>query len=107
MFVKNSEVQSTQMAEGIERKIMGYGGKLMVVEVRFQKGVVAALHSHMHEQVSYIVKGKFEFMVGDKKEVLSSGDSVYIPSGVQHQVVAIEEGVVTDSFTPIREDFLK
>lgn len=107
MFVKGNDIKTTKMAEGIERKILGHSDRIMVVEVYFKKAAVAQLHSHVHEQVSYIVKGTFEFTVGDTTEVLTSGDSAYIPSGVLHKVTALEDGVVTDSFTPAREDFLK
>ncbi|MDI3473544.1 MAG: hypothetical protein PWQ20_1801 [Thermotogaceae bacterium] len=107
MIVKNESVKSKVAGEGIERKILARGGNLMLVEVHFKKGAVAAVHSHLHEQVSYIVSGSFEVEIDGKREILKAGDSCYVPSNVPHGVVALEDSVIIDIFTPQREDFLK
>ena len=75
--------------------------------LEFQKGGVGQPHSHEeHEQVGYIAKGFFEVTVGDEKKTLSCGDSYYAGKNEIHGVVALEEGIIVDTFTPIREDFL-
>lgn len=108
MFVKNSEVQPDACGEGVARKVLGAGGKLMLVEVTFKKGAKGAVHTHPHEQVSYIVNGSFEFDLNGNKQIVSNGDSIYIPSNEPHSTVALEDGsVIVDVFTPQREDFLK
>ena len=58
---------------GVERKILATSGSLMTVEVTFQKGAIGAVHSHPHEQVSYIIKGSFEFEMDGQKAVISRG----------------------------------
>lgn len=79
----------------------------MMSEVTFKSGGVGELHSHEgHEQVSYIVKGSFEIVVGAGKKVVTAGDSFYVGLNVQHGVTALEDSVILDVFTPIREDFL-
>lgn len=95
-----------QVAPGISRKILARGGRLMTVQVAFAAGVSSPPHAHPHEQVSYIVSGRFEFQVGDEKRVLSAGDSVYIPPDRTHGVRALEAAALIDVFTPQREDFL-
>ncbi|WP_432664652.1 cupin domain-containing protein [Wukongibacter baidiensis] len=107
MFVKNNEGKKFSLAKGITSKILGHGGKLMLVENHFKEGVVAPMHSHENEQTAYIAKGKFEFTIGDEKQILETGDSFYVEANVPHGCVAIEEGIVVDIFTPQREDFLK
>lgn len=95
------------MWEGIKRKIIGYDGRLMTIKVKFEQGAVAQPHHHPHSQSAYIVKGKFEVIIGETKKILSAGDGFYVPSGTEHSVVALEEGLVIDAFSPAREDFLK
>ena len=108
MFVKNESVQSDPAGTGVTRKILGRGGKLMLVEFSFKKGGIGALHSHPHEQVGYVVNGSFEFNLNDNKQVVKKGDSVYIPSDTPHSALALEEdSIMVDVFTPQREDFLK
>ena len=107
MFAMNSEVTSTPCGDGVSRKILGMGGGLMMVEVSFAAGGVGDVHAHPHEQVSYIAKGSFEFTLNGEMRVVSVGDSIYIPSGAPHGTVALEDSVIVDVFSPIREDFLK
>jgi len=106
MIVKNEAATGKVVADGVERKILAADGKLMLVEVRFRKGAVGALHSHPHEQVSYIISGSFEFEIDGKKEVLKTGDSYYVKPDMPHGTVALEDAVILDVFTPQREDFI-
>lgn len=107
MFVKNENVTPTACGEGTCRKILGTGGSLMMVEVSFKAGGVGAPHTHPHEQVSYVARGSFDFTLDGVTRRIGVGDSVYIPSGVSHGTVALEDSVIVDVFSPIREDFLK
>lgn len=108
MIISNKNTEPVQLEKKVSRKILGTGGSLMMVEVTFEKGGVGELHSHEeHEQVSYIVKGSFEIVVGTQTKVVSAGDSFYAGRNVPHGVTALEDSVILDVFTPIREDFLK
>lgn len=107
MVIKNEQITAVEVAPGVERKILASDGKLMTVEVRFRKGAVGAVHSHPHEQISYIISGSFEFEMNGEKFILKAGDSYYVKPDVKHGVVALEDAVILDVFTPQREDFLK
>lgn len=107
MFVNHDAVSPNVLSESVRRKVLGTGGALMMVEVAFAKGGVGDVHAHeAHEQVSYVVRGRFEVMVGGEKRILAAGDSFYAGLHVPHGVVALEDGVLLDVFTPPREDFL-
>ncbi|NLV36846.1 MAG: cupin domain-containing protein [Clostridiaceae bacterium] len=107
MFISNRSIGPKQLDEKTSRKILGTGGSLMMVEVTFKKGGVGEVHSHdAHEQVSYIVKGSFEVTLGAEKKLLTEGDSFYAGINVPHGVVALEDSIILDVFTPLREDFL-
>lgn len=107
MIIKNDSVALETVGEGVQRKILATGGKMMTVEVHFKKGAVGTVHTHPHEQVSYIVAGSFEFELDGKKEILKAGDTYYVGPNIPHGVVALEDSIIVDIFTPQREDFLK
>jgi quercetin dioxygenase-like cupin family protein len=107
MNVMHDEAKGFTMAKGIESKIMGCGGSIMMVENTFDKGGHAPLHDHIHEQAGYIAEGSFEFIIGEETVVFKKGDSFYIPSQIPHGCTALEDGIVVDVFSPIREDFLE
>ena len=107
MFVLNNSLNPTAVGEGVTRKILGAGGTMMMVEVTFKKGAEGAIHAHVHEQVSYIANGSFEFNLNGNKQTVEKGDSIYIPSNELHGVLALEDdSIILDVFTPQREDFL-
>ena len=99
MFGKNP-------APGVNRQIMAYDGQLMMVKVKFDKGAVGSMHEHYHSQATYVVSGKFELTIGDKKEILSAGDGYYVAPDELHGCVCIEAGILIDTFSPVRADFL-
>lgn len=107
VIVKGEAVKTNHLGGGVSRKILAAGGKLMAVEVSFEKGAVGASHTHPHEQISYVLKGSFEFHSEGKKEIIKAGDSYYTTPNQPHGVTALEDGILLDIFTPQREDFLK
>lgn len=106
VFIEDADVPWQPMAEGVRRKIMAYDEKLMVVRVEFEKGGVGSLHQHPHIQITHIESGVFEVEIGDEKKILKAGDAFYIPSNIMHGAVCLEAGVLIDTFSPMREDFV-
>jgi quercetin dioxygenase-like cupin family protein len=91
---------------GVRRQILGYDGQLMLVKVEFQKGAIGSVHEHFHSQASYVASGKFEVQINDEKQVLGVGDGFYVAPDVPHGVLCLEAGVLIDTFSPMRLDFL-
>lgn len=90
------------------RKILAHGGNLMLVEVEFKEGGVGDIHTHIHEQATYCVEGEFEFTVGDETKVIKKGDTIYMPSNIEHGCKLLSDyGKLIDIFTPQRDDFLE
>lgn len=106
MFVSRDALKPEQISELVERRIMAYDDQLMLVEMRMRKGSIGALHTHPHHQVDYLVSGCIEFELEGEKQVLCPGDSVVIPPHAWHGAIALEDSVVLDIFSPLREDFL-
>ena len=106
IFSRGSEGDWTDLGGGNRRRVLLHTDELMMVEFAFEKGGIGALHSHPHVQASYVAAGRFEVTVGESTEILSAGDSFIAPSNVVHGVKALEAGLLVDSFTPHRADFL-
>ncbi len=105
-FLKTSNALLQDMGQGVKRKILVHNDDLMMVEVHFQKGAVGSVHSHTHQQMTYILSGVFEFENDGEKQIVEQGDSLLFASGVTHGTVCKENGVLLDVFTPTRTDFI-
>ena len=106
-FVLGYQAEKEEVDGGIIRQIMGYNDDLMLVRAGFGKGSVGYTHAHPHAQLAYVESGVFEFTIGDETATLKQGDCAYIPPGVEHGAVCLEEGTLLDIFSPIREDFME
>ena len=69
--------------------------------------MVTAVHSHPHEQITIVEKGRVRFEVDGRERIATAGDVLHFPSRVRHGATMLEEEVVLiDIFSPVREDFL-
>lgn len=94
------------IADGIERQMI-WGERLMVCRLRFAPHVVTAVHSHPHEQITIVERGRVRFTVDGADRELKAGQVIHFPSNVRHGATMLdEETVLIDIFSPIREDFL-
>jgi quercetin dioxygenase-like cupin family protein len=106
LFVVAAGIPPEPAGSGIVRRILGHDPQMMMVQVCFTKGSVGALHHHPHRQVTYVAEGRFSVTIGEDTRTLSPGDSFFVPPGTEHGVVAEDDGILIDVFTPAREDFL-
>lgn len=72
-----------------------------------EKGASLPAHHHIHEQISILIEGKFEFTLAGKTEIIEPGMVVMIPSDAIHSGRAIEDCVIIDIFSPIRQDYVE
>jgi quercetin dioxygenase-like cupin family protein len=105
-FLRSNQLSWEQVGPGLQRQIMGFDNQIMMVKVDFKRGAVGELHEHFHSQVTYVESGEFEMTIGDQKRILKGGDSFYVPPHVLHGCVCLQEGILIDVFSPVREDFL-
>jgi len=107
LFVSNDDLSWEILNDEVKRKIMSYEQSLMVVKVAFEAGGIGPLHQHDHVQITHVETGVFEIEIDGVKNVLKAGDAFHIPSNVSHGAVCLEEGVLIDVFSPMREDFVQ
>lgn len=93
------------LGQGGRRKTVGDGDKLMILEIEFETGGGVPAHSHPHEQISYIMRGKMEYTVDGQTFVMTGGQSAVIPGGVVHSATALEPSAIIEAFSPPREEF--
>ncbi|MBL8133354.1 MAG: cupin domain-containing protein [Anaerolineae bacterium] len=90
---------------GAYRRTLGTTEHMMLLEVYVPRETVVPEHSHVHEQVGYLISGRMEFTVGGVTHTLIPGDSYAVPSNVLHSGRAIVDSVLVEVFSPPREDF--
>lgn len=105
-FILADKMEWEELGGGVSRKFLGFDNQIMMVQVKFEKGALGAPHHHFHTQATYCAKGKFEFTIDGEKQVVNGGDGVYIEPNLLHDAVCLEEGILVDVFSPVREDFL-
>ncbi len=89
----------------LDRQVV-VGTNTMVARIFLKKGSVVPLHSHYHEQVSYIESGVLQFTIDGKEHNVRAGECICIPPNMPHTAVALQDTVDIDFFTPPREDWL-
>ena len=107
MFLESKNYIWEKVDENLDRTVVAFDDSLMQTIVKFKKGGIGKLHHHIHSQVAYIESGSFEVQIEDEKKILKCGDTFFLKSNVTHGVVCLEEGVLIESFSPMREDFIK
>jgi len=106
VVVRGAQGRDSAPEAGLTRKVLAYNEKLCVVEHRMQKGWQGTMHSHPHEQAVYVVSGCLRVSCEGKTTDIRSGDSFVVRGGVEHGAAALEDCVVVDVFTPLREDYV-
>lgn len=95
----------TTPEEGLERQVLAYNSRLMLVRHHLAKGWKGTRHKHPHDQLVYVVRGAIVFTGAGNTVEMRNGDSVVVAGGVEHEAHALEDTEVLDVFTPYREDY--
>ena len=83
------------------------GGNLMLARVLLKKGCLVPRHSHVNEQLTYILEGALQFSIDGKEIVVRAGEVLCIPPNMPHQALALEDTVDLDVFNPPRQDWIE
>jgi quercetin dioxygenase-like cupin family protein len=100
------DVPAQRIADGIERQMI-VGQRLMICRLTIGPHIDTPMHSHPHEQMTLVEKGRVRFTIDGHAREAVAGDVLHFPPNVVHGATMLDEEVVLiDIFTPIREDFL-
>ena len=82
-----------------------HGTNMTLGIVEIQAGSNLPVHSHPHEQITYILEGQLDMTIGGEPCSLKAGMYYVIPSNIPHGAVAVTDCKVMDVFNPVREDY--
>ena len=82
------------------------GRDIMVARVLLKKGCIVPEHSHINEQVTYILEGALKFWIDGKEITVNAGEVLTIPPKMSHKAEAMADTVDLDVFTPPRADWI-
>lgn len=101
-----TQIPTVQTAPGIKRQMV-VGKNVMICRFTFDPLVVTDQHTHPHEQMTLVMKGRVKFFISGEERIVSAGDVLHFPPHNRHGATMLDEEVVLiDIFSPIREDFL-
>lgn len=106
MFYTSSTEGYEEALPGVKIKTLVYGEKTLLAELRLNKGSSLPAHSHPHEQTGYMIEGKLNLKIAGEEFEVNPGDSWSIPSNAEHGAEVLEDTVVVEVFSPVREDYL-
>lgn len=84
-----------------------FGDKIMIARISLKKGCVVPTHSHEAEQMTTVFSGSMRFRIDGNEVVVQAGETLHIPSFVEHSAEALEDTDETDIFSPIRHDWIE
>ena len=103
--IRWKDVELEKLNPLLDRQLV-VGDQLMVSRILLKKGCIVPLHSHVNEQVSYILEGALKFWIDGKEIVVHAGEVLCIPSSMPHKAEALEDTVDFDVFNPPRADWM-
>lgn len=115
LFFPAEDLTREYVDDNTDRIVLARGGTLLYAHIFFHKAEPEnneiPLHNHVHEQITYVLKGSFKFEINDEEgkhvQVVKAGDSLYMPAMSMHGCIPLEDdSQLLDCFTPQRFDFL-
>jgi quercetin dioxygenase-like cupin family protein len=82
-------IPAKHLTEGVDGHYV-HGERLTLGLVKLQSGSIVPLHSHPHEQITYILKGSLNMTIGGTEYQLKEGMYHVIPSNTLHNAIAPE-----------------
>ena len=101
-LIKNSKPK--ELVPGITG-YYAHGSNMTFGYVELKEGSCVPLHKHINEQITYILEGQLDMIIGDNPFSLTPGMYFVIPSKTIHSAVAITDCKVIDAFSPLREEY--
>jgi len=102
---KWSAIEAEQINAAIARQYIT-GDLVTVARFELKRGGVVPTHAHENEQISIVIDGALRFRIDGSEIVVRSGEVMQIPGNVPHGVDVLEDTLVIDVFSPVRQDWI-
>lgn len=106
MFTTTDSSGYRTLLEGVRMKTLVHGEHTLMTEFHLAEGASIPLHRHPYEQTGYLVSGRLSFVVEGEQMEAGPGDSWNLAADVEHSADVLEDSVVVEVFSPVREDYL-
>jgi quercetin dioxygenase-like cupin family protein len=106
MFNRYAGADPRELLPGVTLRTLAHGERTLLAEVRLARGAVIPEHRHPQEQTGYLVSGRLEFSVAGETLIAEPGSSWSLPADLPHGASALEDSVVVEVFSPVRDDYL-
>jgi len=100
-----NDIREEALNASLVRKVI-HTERLTFARLWLKQGCTVPAHAHENEQVSTVETGRLKFIYPGGEIEVGAGESLEIPSNVEHKVIALEDSVVIDLFAPRREDWI-
>jgi quercetin dioxygenase-like cupin family protein len=104
-YLRWGEVELETLNPLLQRQLV-VGHNVMLTRVLLKKGCIVPEHSHVNEQLSYILEGALKFWIDGREIVVHAGEVLTIPPNMPHKAEALEDTVDLDIFHPPRADWI-
>jgi unsaturated pyranuronate lyase len=99
-------VEREQLNPLLARRVI-HAEKITVARLELAKDAVVPMHSHANEQITLLQQGSLQFVINGEERVLRAGEILQIPPHAPHSVLALEDSLAMDLFSPAREDWIR
>ncbi len=107
-LVRREDAPSLETVKGRRGLILQAGERAMLMMLIVEPGISTPPHSHLHEQMGYLLEGKGVLFSGGESVEIEAGTSFLIPPYESHNFNATGDkpAVLIEAFSPPREDYL-
>ena len=104
-FYRWKDIEVEPMSSTIGRQFV-HTEATMLARVLLARGAHVPLHSHVNEQITYVLEGALLFKLDGREITVGAGEVLTIPPGMPHEAFALEDTVDLDIFNPPRQDWI-
>lgn len=103
-FVTPQDAAQVETRAGVHRRTMAATDEAMLCEFFLERDAIVPTHSHLNDQVGYVIYGKVEVTIGGEMQICQPGDSYAIPGGVPHTTHALVDSLLITVFSPPHDE---
>jgi quercetin dioxygenase-like cupin family protein len=103
-FIHLSDIKQKEIVPGFKAKMV-HSDHMTLAFWNIEAGATLPEHSHPNEQITTVIKGKFEMTVAGETRIMERGAVFVIPSDAGHSGKAMIDSELIDVFYPVREDY--
>ena len=99
------EIAPEQINPSITRQYIS-ADRVTIARFELKAGGIVPRHAHENEQVSMVLSGALLFRIDGRETTIRGGEVMQIPGNVAHEVEVLEDALVIDVFSPVRQDWI-